>query len=351
MISRPPSPSAPQLPLEDLLPLILPHLAPLTALTPAYCTRQSALAACCRVSKLFHSVARPLLDKVVRVDSEAVSKMVVDAFGRAPHCRRVKVLLVIGFKGTGEVCSAGKLAMRFARLEELWLIDLWFAEEGFDEDEVSLSDLALLSPDLWRLVLYNVEVTTGGGDYTMPRLIDLTTVECGGDGPDELLKPETTPSLRLDFLQLTYEDICDSQDSVQHFLTGITLLVSFEVDATFAEQALLPYLRHLLLDTTTVPSIGRTRRHPDLALDTLEQDLIPRAPVQTILLPRGVCSDTASSWTLTPARLDNFLQTCKQKEITVIWYDDADGSPDAMLPPRCEFREIAKRLKNAARRD
>lgn len=225
--------------------------------------------------------------------------------------------------------------------------------------------------DLWRLVLYNVEVTLDAADNRLPRLTDLTSSSSGGDGADELLKPETTPSLRsaytevfslllrtdqatfdrLDFRELTYEDICDSQDSVQHFLTGITLLVSFEVDATFAEQALLPYLRHLLLDTTTVPSIGRTRRHPDLALDTLEQDLIPRAPVQTILLPRGVCSDTASSWTLTPARLDNFLQTCKQKEITVVWYDDADGSPDAMLPPRCEFREIAKRLKNTARRN
>lgn len=145
MSSRSPSPSVPQLPLEDLLPLILPHLAPLTALTPAYRTRQSALAACCRVSKLFRRVAQPLLDEVVRVDSEAVSKMVVNAFGRGPHCRRVKVLLVIGFKGTGEVRSAGQLAMRFARLEELWLIDLWFAQEGFDKDEVSLSDLALLS--------------------------------------------------------------------------------------------------------------------------------------------------------------------------------------------------------------
>ncbi|GJN93508.1 hypothetical protein Rhopal_006565-T1 [Rhodotorula paludigena] len=201
MISRPPSPSAPQLPLEDLLPLVLPHIAPLTALTPAYRTRQSALA------------ATAALNEVVRVDSEAVSKMVVDAFGRAPHCRRVKVLLVIGFKA-----------------------------------------------DLRRLVLYNVEVTTGGGDYTMPRLTDLTTVECGGDGPDELLKPETTPSL-------------------------------------------------------------------------------------------SVRADIASSWTLTPARLDDFLQTCKEKRITVVWYDDADGSPDAMLPPRCEFREIARRLKKAARRD
>ncbi|BGP15294.1 hypothetical protein JCM10213_002991 [Rhodosporidiobolus nylandii] len=328
-----------RLPPELLLP-ILACLSPVDHARDAYYERQADLRACCLVSHTFRDLAQPLLERVVRLDTDHQVNA-KQAGGRRRTMKRLVGTDSDGLTVERVLSGAANIA------ENVDDLRLSFFPGVPEYEELAWQQLELFS-NLRHLHLLSGGILLSSAPTMDLPLVSLVLCEVwvGASVLADVLQPAITPSLRAVVLHEVYGESPSIApgllDRLEMLELDVDVYRSFPVASAALGVPILLSVNSLSDEYTAERTVVHNPLHLRLErLDGLLETLAVLSRLRTLVLPHKLDPSNGDverngGEDLTECdellERDELLEACEQRGITVFWDDEAgEGEGEGML--------------------